>query len=236
MCVLLITRLLRLVGKWARKPVNHTSWVALVTPTDRPKSVHNRCLIELFCSVVYVVTCPFDNSIGVGAFVIGQGQISSFLSSTFSTCKFVSPSKMFSLIPLTSNFGFVFLSLLISALGLPITVVDFRPSNSTFGSFPDLCYHSLVWDLHFGSLRDCTHFPYDLNFASSLGSYCQVVYFPDLHYSNFGISGESYCSYGMGVPVPSGLDLIWKIPVSFSLGYRSLFCLVCSIISLKHFP
>ena len=38
------------------KPVNHTSWVAVVTPTDRPKSVRNRCLIELFCGVVCVVT------------------------------------------------------------------------------------------------------------------------------------------------------------------------------------
>ena len=28
--------------------VNHTSWVAVVTPTDHPKSVHNRCVIELF--------------------------------------------------------------------------------------------------------------------------------------------------------------------------------------------
>ena len=80
MCVLLITRLLWLVGRWARKPVNHTSWVALVTPTDRPKSVRNRCLIELFCGVICVVTCPFDISVGVGAFVIGLGQISSFLS------------------------------------------------------------------------------------------------------------------------------------------------------------
>ena len=80
MCVLLITRLLRLVGRWARKPVNHNSWVALVTPTDRPESVRNRCLIELFCGVVCVVTCPFDISVGVGAFVIGLGQISSFLS------------------------------------------------------------------------------------------------------------------------------------------------------------
>ena len=80
MCVLLITRLLRLVVRWVRKPVNHTSWVALVTPTDRPKSVRNRCLIELFCGVVCVVTCPFDISVGVGAFVIGLGQISSFLS------------------------------------------------------------------------------------------------------------------------------------------------------------
>ena len=38
---------------------NHTSWVAVVTPTDRPKSVRNRCVIELFCDVVYVVTLPF---------------------------------------------------------------------------------------------------------------------------------------------------------------------------------
>ena len=29
-------------------PVNHTSWVAVVTPTDRPKSVRSRCVIELF--------------------------------------------------------------------------------------------------------------------------------------------------------------------------------------------
>ena len=87
MCVLLITRLLRLVGRWARKPVNHTSWVALVTPTDRPKSVRNRCLIELFCGVVCVVTCPFAITVGVGAFVIGLGQISSFLS--------LSPGKTF---------------------------------------------------------------------------------------------------------------------------------------------
>ena len=39
--------------------VNHTSWVAVVTPTDRPKSVRNRCVIELFCGVVCVVTLPF---------------------------------------------------------------------------------------------------------------------------------------------------------------------------------
>ena len=58
MCVLLITRLLRGVGRWARKPVNHTSWVAVVTPTDRPKSVRNCCLIELFCGVVCVATLP----------------------------------------------------------------------------------------------------------------------------------------------------------------------------------
>ena len=42
----------------ARKPVNYTSWVAVVTPTDRPKSVRNCCLIELFCGVVCVATLP----------------------------------------------------------------------------------------------------------------------------------------------------------------------------------
>ena len=44
---------------WARKPVNHTSLVAVVSPTDRPKSVRNRCVIELFCGVVCVVILPF---------------------------------------------------------------------------------------------------------------------------------------------------------------------------------
>ena len=39
--------------------VNHTSWVAVVTPTERPKSVRNHCVIELFWGVVCVVTLPF---------------------------------------------------------------------------------------------------------------------------------------------------------------------------------
>ena len=62
--------------------VNHTSWVAVVIPTDRPKSVHNRCVIELFVVLFVLSLCPFDISAGVGAFVIGQGQISSFFSYT----------------------------------------------------------------------------------------------------------------------------------------------------------
>ena len=35
--------------------------MAVVTPTGRPKSVRNRCLIELFCGVVCVVTLPFGH-------------------------------------------------------------------------------------------------------------------------------------------------------------------------------
>ena len=41
---------------WARKPLKHTRWVAVVTPTDRPKSVHNRCVIEYF---VVFLCCHF---------------------------------------------------------------------------------------------------------------------------------------------------------------------------------
>ena len=64
-----------------RKPVNHTSWVAVVTPTDRPKSVRNRYLIELFVALLVLSLCPFDmSSVGEGAFVIGLSQIFSFLS------------------------------------------------------------------------------------------------------------------------------------------------------------
>ena len=35
------------------------SWVTVDTPTDRPKSVRNHCVIELSCGVVCVVTLPF---------------------------------------------------------------------------------------------------------------------------------------------------------------------------------
>ena len=35
----------------------HTSWVVVVTPTDRPKSVHNRCVIEVFDGVFVLSRC-----------------------------------------------------------------------------------------------------------------------------------------------------------------------------------
>ena len=46
-------------GGLARKQVNHSSCVAVVTPNDRSKSVGNRCEIELFNGVVCVVTLTF---------------------------------------------------------------------------------------------------------------------------------------------------------------------------------
>ena len=54
--------------------------MAVVTPTDRPKSVRNRCVIELFVALFVLSLCPFDISVRVGAFVIGLSQISSFFS------------------------------------------------------------------------------------------------------------------------------------------------------------
>ena len=60
---------------------DHTSRVAVVTPTNRFKSVRNRCVIEvleafLCCQVAFRIF-----SVGAGAFVICLSQISSFFSS-----------------------------------------------------------------------------------------------------------------------------------------------------------
>ena len=52
--------------------------MAIVTPTDRPKSVRNRCEIEVFGGVFAFSLCFLDISVGVRAFVIDFSQISSF--------------------------------------------------------------------------------------------------------------------------------------------------------------
>ena len=81
MCVSLITKLLRLWEGW--DPVNlfeHTSWVAVVTKTDRPKSVRNRCVIEVFDDVIVLSSCFLDFSVSVRTFVIGLSQISYLFS------------------------------------------------------------------------------------------------------------------------------------------------------------
>ena len=44
----------------------------------RPKSVRNRCVIEVFGGVFVLSRCFLDFSVGVGAFVIGLSQISFF--------------------------------------------------------------------------------------------------------------------------------------------------------------
>ena len=54
--------------------------MAIVTPTDSPKSARNRRVIEVFGGVFVLSRCFLDFSVGVGAFVIGLNQISSFFS------------------------------------------------------------------------------------------------------------------------------------------------------------
>ena len=46
---------------------NHTSWVPVVTPIDRVKSVRNRCVIEVFGGDFFFVLsrCFLDLSVGV---------------------------------------------------------------------------------------------------------------------------------------------------------------------------
>ena len=44
------------------------SYRCVLTPTDRPKSVRNRCVIELFCGVVCVVTLPFCRGVNQKVF------------------------------------------------------------------------------------------------------------------------------------------------------------------------
>ena len=53
--------------------------MAVVSPTDRPKSVCNRCVIKV---LVVVLCCQLvvEFSVGIGAFGIGLSQISSFFS------------------------------------------------------------------------------------------------------------------------------------------------------------
>ena len=38
---------------------NHTRWADVVTSTDHPKSVHNRCVIEAFGGVLWKFCCRF---------------------------------------------------------------------------------------------------------------------------------------------------------------------------------
>ena len=54
--------------------------MTVVTTTDRPKSVRNRCVIDVFGGVF--VCCPlvFEFSVCIGVFVIGMSQISFSLS------------------------------------------------------------------------------------------------------------------------------------------------------------
>ena len=80
LCVLLITQLLWLLGRLGTvNRFNHNSWITVVTPTDNPKSVHNRCVIEI---LVAFLCCQFvfQFSVGIRVFVTGLCKIPFFIS------------------------------------------------------------------------------------------------------------------------------------------------------------
>ena len=54
--------------------------MAVVIPTDRPKSDRNRCVIKVFGGICVLSRFFFGFSLGVRASVIGLSQISSFFS------------------------------------------------------------------------------------------------------------------------------------------------------------
>ena len=87
MRVLLISRLLRGGGV---KMVNNTSWMDIVTLTGRPKSVRNRCLIDVFVLSLGLL----DISISVGGFVIGMCQTYSPFSVCMIHCSAVCYAKV----------------------------------------------------------------------------------------------------------------------------------------------
>ena len=80
-CVPLIRQLLRLVAMLgSRKPIKPHQLCNYHCQNDRPRSVCNRCVIEVFGCVFVLSRCFLDFNVGVAAFVIGLSQISSFFS------------------------------------------------------------------------------------------------------------------------------------------------------------
>ena len=69
------------VGRWVHKSVNPTSWVDVATLLAVLSRTAIAVKSNFFVALFVLSLCPFDISVGVGAFVIGLGQISSFLSS-----------------------------------------------------------------------------------------------------------------------------------------------------------
>ena len=60
--------------------LNNISWVTAVTPTDRPKSVRNSCVIKVLVAFLCCHVAFLDCSVGEGVFVTELNQISSFFS------------------------------------------------------------------------------------------------------------------------------------------------------------
>ena len=58
--------------------LKHTSWVAVVTPTDRPKLVHNRCVIEDVYHFAFWPDCKAIPAYGLMMSVCPSVRLSTF--------------------------------------------------------------------------------------------------------------------------------------------------------------
>ena len=96
----------------ARIPVHYTSWMAVVTPADRLKSLSNRCVIGHLRRFVLSL-CPFDLLIVTVAFVI---RLIPMLTSFFLFISFKHKYLRWSIFVafLTVCCHFVFLSLILT--------------------------------------------------------------------------------------------------------------------------
>ena len=71
MRVLKIASLLRLMGRsGARKLLNHSSWIAVASPTDSPRSVRNCYVIKVYGGVFVLSLCSLEFYVGRWAFAI----------------------------------------------------------------------------------------------------------------------------------------------------------------------
>ena len=84
MFVLLVTRLLREWESLTRKLINHTSCVGVVTPTDRPKSVRNRCVIEI-CGSLFSQNSKLQKSLHANKDTWSSGHL---IMSHLATCMY----------------------------------------------------------------------------------------------------------------------------------------------------
>ena len=132
-----LTKLLRLVGRLdSINRFNHTSWVAVATPTDRQKSVRNFCVIDVFGGVFVLSVCFLEFPVGIGACVIWQISRSNLFLFFLPNCEWFSggicngcgmpaentyPSRLF--------FSFLFVTCIFS----------------TCRAFPDVFHSNIPW-------------------------------------------------------------------------------------------
>ena len=132
--------------------------MTVVTPSDRPKSVHNRCVIELFGDVFFFfVVLPFWHFCWHTGFYIGLSRISSFFPySNFTTSGLPNEIKYYSILLFTTVYysklyftteNFTTWKVLFSTKLEPI-IIHFGVRKLTIFFFFDINLCTIVWIQH----------------------------------------------------------------------------------------